>query len=234
MPLPMKLLAIETSSEQGSAALWWDGRVHERRGGRSEAHSARLLPQVAELLAETGLRLTDLDAIAFGAGPGSFTGLRLACGVAQGLAFGADRPVIGVNSLEAVACSAGQPLCYVAIDARMDEVYCAAYRVGSDDIETVIGPRVLPPAAATQPPGGGWHGCGSGFAVHGEALRGRLGDAVTSVDAAAVPTASMVAQLAARRLARNGGADAVTAQPLYVRDKVALTTAERLARGGKA
>jgi tRNA threonylcarbamoyladenosine biosynthesis protein TsaB len=230
----MKLLAFETSSEQGSAALWLDGQILERSSARSEAHSARLLPQVSDLLAEAGLRLGELDAIAYGAGPGGFTGLRLACGVAQGLAFGAGLPVIGVSSLEAVACAAGRPFCYVVIDARMDEVYCAAYRVEDGVIDTLIGPCVLAPAAVPLPPGTGWHGCGCGFAAYGEALRARLGDALVAVDDAAMPMASFVAVLAARRLGRDGGMDAAFAQPLYVRDKVALTTAERLARGGKA
>lgn len=230
----MKLLAIETSSECGSVALWRDGVVGERVSAARDAHSARVLPQVRELLAEAGLELHDLDAIAYGAGPGAFTGLRLACGVAQGLAFGAGLRVIGIGSLEALACEAGRPLCYVAVDARMNEVYFAAYRIADDSIETVIEPGVAPPTAVSLPPGEGWHGCGSGFATYAEALHARLGAALASVHADTVPHAAVIARLAARRLQQGGGGDPFEAQPLYVRDKVALTTAERLARGGKA
>lgn len=182
-----------------------------------------LLPNVHALLAEAGVALKSLDGIAFGAGPGSFTGLRLAAGCAQGLAYGLDLPVVGVSSLEALALASAEPRAYACLDARMNEVYVAAYENGVE----VMAPVVCPPEQAPLPPGEDWTGCGDGFASYG----GRLPRFVR-MRPELRPTADAVARLAAPRFARGEGVAAVEAMPLYVRDKVALTTAERLARGG--
>ncbi len=229
----MNILAIESSTDLISVALLHDGQLIERAGERGVNHSDRVLPIIQEVLAEAGLTLDAMDAFAFGAGPGSFTGLRLACGVTQGLAFGVDAPVIGVCSLEALALDAGATWVYACVDARMNEVYCAAYRVADGDVSVVIAPTVAAPAQAPLPTGAEWRGCGNGFAAYAAALSARLIN-VQDIDAVAVPRASAVARLAALRFARGEAVDAALAAPLYVRDKVALTTAERLARGGKA
>ncbi len=229
----MNILAIESSTDLISVALLHDGQLIERAGERGVNHSDRVLPIIQEVLAEAGMTLDAMDAFAFGAGPGSFTGLRLACGVTQGLAFGVDAPVIGVCSLEALALDAGATWVYACVDARMNEVYCAAYRVADGDVTIVIAPTVAAPEQAPLPTGAEWRGCGNGFAVYAAALRARLAN-VADIDVAAVPRASAVARLAALRFARGEAVDAALAAPLYVRDKVALTTAERLARGGKA
>lgn len=228
----VNIIAIETSAETASVALWRDGAVAVRRGGPAGTHSAHVLPWVGELLAEAQLTLRGLDAVAFGSGPGAFTGLRLAVSVAQGLALGAELALIGVPSLEAMALASGTGEVYCCVDARMNEVYCAAYRVGEDDVRTLIEPCVRAPTLvpAAQP---GWRGLGNGFAVwHAELepLRVQL----LTCDAGAVPDAAAVAALAALRLSRGDSLDAAHAAPLYVRDKVALTTAERLAAGGRA
>src|SRR5437016_3154595 len=118
----MKLLAFDTATEVCSVAVWMDGRVHEREE-RGTRHSERLLLLVDEVRADGGLALADLDAIAFGRGPGSFTGLRIAAGAAQGLAFGADIPVTPVSTLAAIAESAAADRVLAAIDARMQQVY---------------------------------------------------------------------------------------------------------------
>lgn len=229
------ILALETSTEHCSVALLrHDGSVSERTVAASAGHSERLLPMVQALLAEAGLGLADLDAIAYGAGPGAFTGLRLACGVAQGLAFGTGLPVIGVGSLEALAWASGQPRVYACVDARMNEVYFAAYRIDGLQVETALEAGVAAASAAGIPEGEGWHGCGSGFASYADDLQARLTGRLSGADAGAVPAAASVARLAAARLAAGAGQDAFHAQPAYVRQKVALTTAERLARGGKA
>jgi len=219
----VKLLALETSTALLSVALsvdgqWWERREHHPNGG-----SDRILPWVRELLAEAGLSLADLDGIAFGAGPGGFTGIRLSCGIAQGLAYGADLPESGAERV------------YACLDARMNEVYAAAYEVRDGTPVALLPPVVVPPAQAPLPEGGGWQGAGDGFSSYGEALAARLGDAVTPVQislAALLPTARAVLRLALPRFARGEAVAAAQAQPLYVRDKVALTTAERLARGG--
>lgn len=223
----MNLLALETSTRRLSAALWRDGEVLERAEDTLAAGSALLLPWVHELLAEAGLGMRALDGIAFGAGPGSFTGVRLACGVAQGLAVGIDRPLFPIPTLEALALASGETNVFACLDARMNEVYVAPYVVGSDGVAEVEPPRVLPPAQVCLPAGEGWVACGDGYAIHGAAL-----PQAERVRPDVWPTAVAVARLAAPLLAKGLGVDAEAAQPFYVRNKVALTTAERLARGG--
>lgn len=225
----MKLLALESSSDRCSVALWCDGILSSRCGDGAQTHSELMLPFVDALLAEAGLRVRSLDALAFGAGPGGFTGLRLACGVAQGLALAADLPVIAVGSLEAMALGSGREMAYVCVDARMNEVYCAAYRVEGDRLHTVLDPVVAAPGAAPLPPGRDWHGVGSGFRACRQALRQRLGEHLVAEDGHAMPDARHVATLALQRWQRGERTDAASAVPFYVRDKVALTTAERFA-----
>ena len=202
--------------------------LSERAADVPNGGSGLLLPWAVELLGEAGLLLADVDGIAFGAGPGGFTGLRLSCGVAQGLAFGLDRPVLAVPTLEALALACGAEKVFACLDARMNEVYCAAYIVRNGTPETAMAPLCAPPATVPAPPGSGWLGCGDGFAAYPELL----GPAFAGVRADLWPTAAAVARLAAPIFARGGGVDAALAAPLYVRNKVALTTAERIARGG--
>lgn len=215
-----------------SVALSVDNRSIERAEFCVNGGSDRLLPWVQQVLAEAGISLQQLDAIAFGAGPGSFTGLRMACGVAQGLAYGADLPVISVVTLAALALSRGPGRMLSCIDARMNEVYCAAYDVKGDEAEEVLAPLVCPPQLLPLPPGSEWKGCGDGFVSYADTLTARLGDALSSFDPQVPALAPAVAQLAARQFREGRILAAADAVPLYVRDKVALTTQERLARGG--
>lgn len=230
----MKLIALETSTRRLSVALWLDGTLIERSEDIPNGGSERLLPWVNQLLAEAGVTFAQIDGIAFGAGPGGFTGLRLACGVAQGLAFGLDLPVLGVSSLEALAVAAytgGEERIFASLDARMNQVYYAAYLIRDGVTETLLAPAVAAPECVLAPQGQdatGWIGCGNGFVVCPELLKASM----VEVRADFWPTAMAVARLAAPRIARGEGVDAGLAVPLYVRDKVALTTAERLARGG--
>lgn len=223
----MILLALETSTRHLSVALWRDGEVFERGADSLTGGSALVLPWVDELLVQAGIAKSRIDAVAFGAGPGSFTGLRLACGVAQGLAFGLDIPTLGISTLAALAWASGESRVFACLDARMNEVYFAAYERGDGAMIECQPPRVAPPEMVTPPPGEGWVGCGDGYAAYAATL-----PALARTRADVFPTAPAVAQLAAPRLARGEGVDAALAMPLYVRDKVALTTAERLARGG--
>lgn len=227
----MRLLAFETATRRLSVALWQDGALIERSADLPNSGSERLLPWVHELLAEAGIILKQIDGIAFGAGPGGFTGLRLACGVTQGLAFGLDIPVIPVSTLQALALASGEHQVWTCLDARMNEVYCAAYTVTGDAVSEVLAPICCAPGLAPVPSFvGGW-GIGDGFAKYGEIFRSRKSD-LRGIRADLYPTAAAVARLAASVLARGEGRAAAAAQPLYVRDKVALTTAERLACGG--
>jgi tRNA threonylcarbamoyladenosine biosynthesis protein TsaB len=219
----VKFAAIETSTEWCSVALWRDGElgaIEQRAGHR---HGELALPMLERLLAGAGLKAADLDAVAFGAGPGSFTGLRIACGIAQGLAFARHLPVLGVSSLEAMAEECGAPRVIACLDARMGEVYYSALEKRGARWEEVVPALCVAPAAAPRPPGEGWVGCGNGFAAYG-ALGLRL------VYAEVHPGALALARLAAPRLAAGQGVDAARAAPNYLRDKVALTTEERRRR----
>jgi tRNA threonylcarbamoyladenosine biosynthesis protein TsaB len=172
-----------------------------------------------QLLADAGLRPADLEAVAFGAGPGSFTGLRIACGLAQGLALARDLPVIGISSLEAIAQESGESRVVACIDARMREVYYSALEKHAVHWHEVIAAQCVAPENAPRPSGGDWIGVGNGFAVYGNL---GLEKVLPEVHA----TAAAVASLAAPRLAAGEGVDAAQATPIYVRDKVAFTQAE--------
>jgi len=213
----MRFAAIETSTEWCSLAVWRDGEIAalERRAGHR--HSELALPMLETLLGKD-----QLDAVAFGAGPGAFTGLRIACALAQGLAFARGLPVIGISSLEALAQESGAARVVACIDARMREVYYAALEKRAGRWHEVIAAQCVAPQSAPRPPGEGWVGCGNGFEVYGEALKAK----VSVMKPAIHPTAVAVAQLAAPRLAAGEGVDAALAAPVYVRDKVAFTKEE--------
>jgi tRNA threonylcarbamoyladenosine biosynthesis protein TsaB len=223
----MKILALDTSTEYCSAALWLDGEVRCDGCLAGQRHSQLLLPMIDALLARCGVRLADVDAVAFGEGPGSFTGLRIACGVAQGLAFGAGLPVIGVGSLLAVAQASGATHALCCIDARMGEVYAAAYRQAAQAWETVFAPGLYAPAQLPRLPAGQWTGCGSGFAAYADAFNGAYADRLANVRADLLPHAREIASLAAQAFARGGAKPPEEALPLYIRDKVALTIEEQ-------
>ena len=227
----MRLLAFETATRRLSVALWQAGECIERYEDLPNSGSEKLLPWVHELLAEAGIGLSQIDGIAFGAGPGGFTGLRLACGVAQGLAYGTGCRVVPVSTLEALAFACGQGDVWTVLDARMNEVYSAAYAVSPTGVTELFAPVCLPPAVSPAPTFTGGYGVGDGFATYGELLRAAKPD-LDEVRPDVFPTAVAVACLAAPQFQRGGGLAAADAQPIYVRDKVALTTVERLARGG--
>lgn len=222
----MRVLAFDTSTEWCSVAVGDGAQWHAQDEHAGQAHSERLLPMVRSVLAEAGWALADLDGIAFGAGPGSFTGIRIGCGVAQGLAYGADLPVVPVPTLAAIAAASGWRRVLVALDARMREVYVAAYELRHDVLSEVVAPAVMAPAAVTIPGDGGWAGAGGGYAAYPE-LAPRLGLAV--VDPAIRPTATAIGQLALPHLLGGRGTAAGDALPMYVRHRVALTAAERAA-----
>lgn len=223
----MKILAFDTSTEYCSVAVWADGEMSVRDVRAGQRHSELLLPSVGEMLAERGMGLSSLDGIAFGSGPGSFTGLRIGCAVAQGLAFGADLPVIGVCTLLALAQEADGERIIACLDARMGEVYHAAFEKDAAGWREISAPGLYAPQDAPQVTGGGWIGCGGGFIAHGAALRERYAGRLQRVIAEAFPPARAIALLAAPRFANGEGCDAAQAAPLYLRNKVALKTGER-------
>ena len=226
----MQILALDTSTAWVSVAVF-DGQstvaIREHAGNAS---SERILPLVTQILADAGIPLQSLAGIAFGAGPGSFTGVRIACGVVQGLAFGAGLPVFGVPTLGANAQTAwrthGAARVLACIDARMREVYVASYVRGHTGWTRIGDFAVQKPADVTLAEGGGWYGAGDGFAAYPE-LGARL--VLQGVDPAIVPDAQSIAEWAWPHFVAGEGMPAADAQPLYVRHRVALTTVERAA-----
>ena len=225
----MKILAIETSTELCSAALWSDGAVDAREVVAGQRNSELLLPMIDALLAETGVGVRDLDCIAFGAGPGAFTGLRVACGVAQGMAFGIGVPVVGIGTLLALAAAAGASRVVCCLDARMGEIYHAVYEKRDEEWREVRAPGLYKPSAVPALPDGQWTGCGSGFAAYRGALEQRFAGSLERVVENLAPHAREISSLAAKQFALGAGVDAAAAAPLYVRNKVALPIAERSA-----
>jgi tRNA threonylcarbamoyladenosine biosynthesis protein TsaB len=226
------ILAIETSADLASAALLHQGVLSSDESGGVLTHSQTILPMVQALLAKSGIALAQCDAIAFGSGPGSFTGVRTACGIAQGLAFGADLPLLPVVTLLAMAqdCRArsGSDEVLAVLDARMGEVYWAQYRF-ADGWQTVMPPTLSAPDAVA--PIGEVVACGNGLQAYASAFDarafGRCG-----LDAL-VPHAAQVAQLGEQAWLKGARIAAREAEPLYLRNKVALTTSERLQKAAR-
>ena len=224
----MNLLAIETSTELCSAALLRGDELFVEEVLAPNQHAERLAPMVRRLLARSGLAAADMDAFAFGQGPGSFTGIRIACGLAQGLALGAGRPVVGVSSLLALAEQANASRVVAALDARMGETYLAAYSRMGGDWQAAIEPGLFAQGALPALPGHDWVATGSGFDAF-DWLRGAYSAQVGNRIEGDQPRAGAVARVAARKLARGESMPAEQAAPLYLRDKVAMTTRERQA-----
>lgn len=228
----MNVLALETGSEWCSVAVGDGTRWVARSRNTGQAHSERIMPMLDEALAEAGIALRDLGGIAFGAGPGAFTGVRIACGIAQGLALGTGVPVVPVSTLMALSEVArrvhGWTHVLAAQDARMGEVYVAAHRFDAGRWHEIAAPAVRSPALVTLPDtkGASWFAAGSGFAAYPD-----LGSTLahSGIDAGLRPDAQAVGTLALPVLRAGGGVAAELALPIYVRDRVALTTAERAA-----
>jgi tRNA threonylcarbamoyladenosine biosynthesis protein TsaB len=218
----MRFAAFETSSDWCSVALWLDGEIVSAERRAPNRHSELALPMLFDLMKTKSLKAEDLQAVAFGSGPGSFTGLRIACGLAQGLALARSLPVAPVSSLEALAEESGAERVVACVDARMHEVYYAAFERRGGRWAEVVAPQCIAPGAAVPPAGDGWTGCGSGFQAFEEFLKGKISLRIPSVH----PTAHSVARLAGPRLAAGQGVDAASALPTYLRDKVAFTQAE--------
>lgn len=229
----MKILALDTATEACSAALLVNGEVIERYQQAPREHNRLILPMIAELLAEAGLSLTDLDALAFGRGPGSFTGVRIATGVTQGLAFGANLPVIPVSTLAAMAQAVfeetSDAYAFPCIDARMGEVYWAVYRRGVEGMAELVGEEAVAPAERVIfPEFAQGQGIGSGWATYRSVLYDCLGEGrVTGLLENRYPRARHIARLAAQSSSESAAVSAEQAQPVYLRDNVAKKSREQ-------
>jgi tRNA threonylcarbamoyladenosine biosynthesis protein TsaB len=219
----MKILALDAATEACSAALLCDQELSERYEVIGRGHAERLLPMADELMRGAGLATSDLDGVAFGRGPGGFTGLRIAAGIAQGLAAGARRPVLPVSNLAAVAALAarlhGVARVLVAMDARMGQVYWAAFDCGDGVPRPSSGEFVTDPARISLSAGPGWFGAGHGFAAYPE-ISARFSAELAGIDATLLPRAGDIARIAEVDFTAGRALDPAKALPVYLRDEV--------------
>ncbi|MEI8361697.1 MAG: tRNA (adenosine(37)-N6)-threonylcarbamoyltransferase complex dimerization subunit type 1 TsaB [Betaproteobacteria bacterium] len=223
----MNLLALDTSTEYLSLALMKGSETFTFDLNAGQTHSQIILPQLQILLNTAVLPLKDLQGIAFGAGPGSFTGVRIAAGVAQGLGLGANLPVVSICTLLALAEASGAEKVIACLDARMGEVYHAAYAKIAGEWQAVIEPGLYKPEAVPAIEGVGWVGAGSGWQTYAERLGAVYAAQLLAVQPQLLPTASAILRLAQPIFARGEAKPASEAMPIYIRNRVALKTAER-------
>ena len=230
----MKLLAVETATEACSAALAIDGQILERFQIAPQQHTALILPMIESLLAEAEIKPSELDALAFGRGPGSFTGVRIATGVIQGIAFGLDRPVVPVSTLASIAQhffntdTCHQDIAFVAMDARLDEIFWGVYQRNNQGLAQLLLDETVTPATHIQFPDVHGMGIGSGWAIYKNELSLCLSDKVIGVETQYLPRAATVAQLGVVGFHQGQAVSADLAMPVYLRNKVAKTESERL------
>ena len=228
----MKLLALETASDACSAALFIDGVIEERYAVEPRQHTQLLLPMVDSLMAAAQLIPQQLDAVAVSRGPGSFTGVRIAGSVAQGIAFGADLPIVPVSTLAALAqaCFNQQPaidVAFVAVDARMQELFWGIYQRNAMGIAELLGEERVAPADAIAIPTERGFAVGSGWAEYPQAMAERMAAQLLGIDSSALPHAAAIAQIGAYGFANGHHVAVEQAMPVYLRDKVAKKQSER-------
>ena len=219
----MKILALDTATEACSVALFTDDGIYERHEIAPRRHTRLILPMIDDVLTEAGHRLNDLDAIAFGQGPGAFTGIRLAAGVTQGLALGAGLPVIPLSSLATLAQGAidKSVTLMAAIDARMGEIYWALYEpTGDGTVQLAAAEQVAPPDAVKVPADTRFFGVGSGWRTYREHLEKAFNEQIIGSDPERYPLAKDMLPLVLRELKNNQCVSADQALPVYLRDNV--------------
>jgi len=223
----VNLLAFDTSTEYLSLALIKGDASFVFQVNAGQTHSQLILPQIDSFLKQANLQLGDLHGLAFGAGPGSFTGVRIAAGVAQGLGLGANLPVLGVSTLLALAQASGANKVIACLDARMGEVYHAAYQKVGEQWQTLAEPTVCKPAAVPALPGNGWTGVGSGWQAYADVLATAYAGQCLATQPDCLPTAMAILALSQADFAAGHALPAGAAMPIYVRNRVVLKTAER-------
>ncbi len=226
----MKILAIDTATEACSAALLLEGEINSLFEVQPRKHGDLILDMMDQLLRQADLRPAELDGLAFGRGPGAFTGVRIATGVAQGAALGAGIPLLPVSNLAALAQrlfrEQGARRCLAAFDARMNEVYFGAYEVGQGDLAVLLGEeQVAHPDNLRLPGGGDWFAAGSGWSSHGDALKARIGADLLGEPSELLSHADDIARLGAAMLERDEAVPPREGLPVYLRDQVAVKKA---------
>ena len=230
----MKILSIDTATEACSAALYIDGVITHQYELAPREHTKLILKMVESLLSTADMKLTDLDALAFGCGPGSFTGVRISTGVIQGLGFASDLPVIPVSTLASIAQLAHEnhqhEFVLAGIDARMNEMYWGCYHLGDNGLMSLYGKeqvsaaeKLVLPADLTNK----WCGAGSAWDSYGDSLKTLLGDQITDVYIDYFPHSSTIARLAAEAYKRGETLPAAKALPVYLRNDVAKKKSEQ-------
>lgn len=227
----MNLLALDTSTEFLSLALQVGDAVLTHHAHVGNATSQHILPEISALLRQANIQLNQLDGIAFGAGPGSFTGVRIAAGVTQGLAMSANLPVVPICTLLALAHDARHDKVITCLDARMNEIYHAVYEKKADEWVEVVAPNVCAAQHALKVVGGDWVGVGNGWLSDGEALNAVYANQIERVQENLIPTARAILALALPKFLAKNTLPAAEAIPIYVRNKVAMTIAERAQAG---
>jgi tRNA threonylcarbamoyladenosine biosynthesis protein TsaB len=222
----MKILAIDTATEGCSAALLNDGEIISRLEVQARKHADLILPMLEEIFAEAGMSVKQLDALAFGRGPGAFTGVRIATGVIQGIAFGSDLPVIPISTLRALAQRTygehGDKRVMTAFDARMEEVYWATYVLNESGFMQLQGEeQVIAPGQITCDSAQGWVGSGSGWATYGNTLKQSIGAPSIILYPQMITRADEVVMLASHDFEQGVSVSAENALPVYLRNKVA-------------
>ncbi len=227
----MKILAVDTATEACSAALLIDGDTQERYQLAPREHTKLILPMIDSLMAEAQINTQDLDALAFGRGPGSFTGVRIATGIIQGIAFAADLPVAPISTLAAIAqdCieNTTQNIIFTAVDARMNEIYWAVYHRNPDDFVELSGKESVTPVQAIEYSSPKGFGIGSAWKIHETAMKNQLSNSLVDYDANYLPRASTIAKLGARAFTLGKTVPVEQAMPVYLRNKVAEKESER-------
>ncbi len=221
------LLSLEFSTTQGSVALYREGLVVAEILDDRPSPSARIWSLIEGVLAESGQDWSTIGAIAYGAGPGGFTGVRLACGIAQGLGLTLNVPLFPISTLESLLPRVTVPRVVVALDARMDQVYLAAYERREEHWQSLLPPQLCSPDSLPDLPGHDWWGAGSGAEAWTTRLTTRWGSHWQGTLPGLIPHATQIAHLAFPRWQHHQGIHAAMAQPIYLRQRVALTRAER-------
>jgi len=222
----MMLIAIDTSGDACSVALLRDGELHQRLESAPRRHGELALGMLEDLLAGHGLALSEADAVAYARGPGSFTGVRISVSLAQGLAFAAGLPTVGVSTLAAIAqgeyLRTGHRRILAALDARMGEVYWGAFEAGVDGLVDAAGAElVCPPGSVPIPEGADWWGAGPGWQGYGSVLIGHLtGSQVLGYNGQAICEAGAIARLAVAQVGAGRSVAPELARPVYLRDRV--------------
>jgi tRNA threonylcarbamoyladenosine biosynthesis protein TsaB len=234
----MNLLSLDTSTEFLSLAIQAGDTLFTHHQHVGNASSELILPQIQALLDAANVQLKDLHGIAFGAGPGAFTGVRISCGVAQGLGFGVNIPVVGVNTLLAVAQASGADKVIVCLDARMGEIYHAAFKKAEISEKTshqwleisetqVCKPEASPMLGSATSSNKQWVGAGSGWAVYGDILSEIYNQPLLKILPEVTPMAEAILRLARPVFEAGEANPASEAAPIYIRNRVALTTQQR-------